>query len=217
MCAILLCPWRRAFAEIGWWLFALVGALVLWWNVSHLDLAYLQREAIGQGAFPSLSQAFLPEYFDTAGSIIEGALPIGWFGVSSTHSISILLIGLAFLGRRKERLSEGWLLWFGLVLFSVLGMGPYLVSDMGILRVDGHVIQNPVYLWLYEHMPLVSRMHWLHRWLPFLGALILPWSIKGLMQMGRAMWIIHLLGANGLERAFTVSSTLLLSRLAMLV
>ena len=88
-------------------------------------------------------------------------------------------------------------------------MGPYLVSDMGILRVDGHVIQNPVYLWLYEHMPLVSRMHWLHRWLPFLGALILPWSIKGLMQMGRAMWIIPflLVGEWGWRGHFTVSST----------
>ena len=87
LCAILLCPWRRALKEIGWWLFALVGALVLWWNLSHLDLAYLEREATGQGVFPPLSQAFLPEYFDTAGAIIEGALPMGWFGVSSTHSI----------------------------------------------------------------------------------------------------------------------------------
>ena len=209
LCAILLCPWRRAMMEIGWWLFALVGALVLWWNLSHLDLAYLQREAIGQGGFPPLSQAFLPENFDTAGSIIDGALPIGWFGLSKTHSISFLLIGLAILGRRKERLSEGWLLWIGLVLFSILGMGPYLVSDNGIMRVDGHVIQNPAYLWLYEHLPLVARMHWLHRWLPFLGALILPWSIKGLMQMGRAMWIIPLvlIGEWGWKGHFSVSST----------
>ena len=209
LCALLLCPWRRAFTEIGWWLFASIGALVLWWNVVHLNLDYLAQEAAGQGSFPTLSVAFSPEHFETAGSIIEGALPIGWFGVSSTHSISILLIGLALLGRRKERLSEGWLLWLGIVIFSVLGMGPYLMSDTGLFRVDGHVLQNPIYLWLYEHMPLVSRMHWLHRWLPFLGALILPWSIKGLQQLGRGMWVIPLLliGEWGWKGHFLVSST----------
>ena len=209
LCAILLCPWYRAWKEVGWWAFALIGALILSWNVVHLDLDYLGREIAGQGAFPALSQAFSPEHFDTAGSIIEGALPIGWFGVSSTHSISILIIGLAFLGRRKEKLTEGWLLCFGIVLFLILGIGPYLTSDTGLFRVGGQVLQNPVYLWLYEHMPLVSRMHWLHRWLPFLGALILPWSIKGLMQIGRGMWLIPLLliGEWGWRGHFEVSST----------
>mgnify|MGYP001363956854 CR=1 FL=1 len=70
LCAILLCPWRRALTEIGWWLFAIVGALMLFWNVTHLNLDYLSQEVSGQGAFPALSQAFLPEYFDTIAECI---------------------------------------------------------------------------------------------------------------------------------------------------
>ena len=210
LCALLLCPWRRAFKEIGWYAFAGVGALTLWWNLSHLDLNYLEQESSGNGAFPALSQAFSPEHFDTAGAIIEGALPIGWMGVSNTHSISLLLVAMVVLGRIRERLSEGWQLSISVALFVILGMGPYLMSDDGLFRLGNQLLQNPLYLGLYEHLPLVSRMHWLHRWLPFLGALLLPWGVKGLMQLGRGMWLLPLLlvGEWSWRGHFTVSSTI---------
>ena len=209
LAALLLCPWRRAFKEIGWYVFAGVGALVLWWNVAHLDVGYLEQESQGHGAFPDVSQVFSPEYYETAGAIIEGALPVGWIGVSNTHSVSLMLLLLVVLGRIRERLSEGWLLSIGVVLFSTLGMGPYLMSDDGLFRVGGQFLQNPLYLALYEHLPLVSRMHWLHRWLPFLSALLLPWAVKGLMQLGKGGWILPVLlvGEWSWRGHFSVSST----------
>ncbi len=193
---ILWCPWQRAWKEVGWWLCAMVGGLVAWFNLSHLDLAYVQREAVQTGTdFPTLSEAFQPQHYDTAGSIIEGSLSIGWLGWSGTHSVSLLLMFFALLGFFGERRDEGLRIGLGLLLFTILGMGPYLLFGSGDL-LSGWVLKNPLYLWLYEYLPLVSRMHWPHRWLPFLVALLVPWTTSGVLwsqRVGKLIWFLPVL------------------------
>ena len=208
------CPWRRAFKDVGWWVFVIVGALIAYFNVGQLDSVYLEQQVLGQvSEFPSLSQAFQPEHYDTAGAIIDGALPIGWLGWSTVHSVSMVLMFCASFGFWSERRDEGRLVGLGLLLFTILGMGPYWLSDAGVHGVGQMAFQNPFYILMYEHVPLIDRMHWLHRWLPFLAALLIPWGTTGLhhmvMRLGKGIWLIPLvlLGEWGYKGQIVVSST----------
>ena len=209
LCAIFWCSWKRLHKEVGWWVFAATGVCVVALNFSRLDLGYIGQESTGTAHFPALSEAFSPEYYDTAGAIVEGALPIGWVGWSSTHALSICVMVLALVGRWFEHSKRFYQLLFGIVLFVILGMGPYVVLDSGPLMLWGRAWENPLYLELFERLPLVSRMRWLHRWLPFLGVFLLPFAIKGLERAGRWKWIVplFLLGEWGVKGRFDGAST----------
>ena len=114
-----------------------------------------------------LYKRFSTQHFDEAGAILESALPIGWFGWSVKHSVSMLLaffwlVGLRYLSQGVEqsrRIAIGSI-GLGLSLFIVLGMGPYWMTDREPWMPGGFIIENPVYLWMYEYLPLISRMHW---------------------------------------------------------
>ena len=211
---LLWCPWRRAFKESGWWVFAIVGLLMAYLNLAHLDAGYLEQQVLSQPSmFPTLSKAFQPEHYDTAGAIIDGSLSIGWLGWSTSHSVSMLLMLCAFFGFWSERRDEGRLVGVGLLVFAILGMGPYWFSDAGIPGTGQMVFQNPLYMLMYEHVPLIDRMHWLHRWLPFLAALLIPWATTGMHHMairfGKGIWLIPilLLGEWGYKGQMVTSST----------
>lgn len=86
-----------------------------------------------------------------------------------------------------------WTMGVALTLFVTLGMGPYWMRDAGVWQPGGMALQNPVYLWMYEYVPLVSRMHWPDCWLPVVGLLLLPSSIRGLnrlMDNPRLVWLL---------------------------
>ena len=211
---LLWCPWRRAFKDPGWWVFAIVGALIAYLNLAHLDVGYLEQQVFSPSSmFPTLSEAFQPNHYDTAGAIIDGSLRVGWLGWSTSHSVSILLMLCAFFGFWSERRDEGRLVGVGLVVFAILGMGPYWFSDAGIPGAGQIVFQNPLYMLMYEYVPLIDRMHWLHRWLPFLAALLIPWATTGVhhiaIRFGKWIWLVPilLLGEWGYKDQMVISST----------
>lgn len=201
--AILWCPWRRVFREVGWTVFAVVGGVIALWNLSHVDGGYLAEHAGMRASFPSLQAAFSTQHFDEAGAILESALPIGWFGWSVKHSVSMLLaffwlVGLRYLSQGVEQSRRIAMvpIGLGLSLFIVLGMGPYWMTDREPWMPGGFIIENPVYLWMYEYLPLVSRMHWPDRWLPIIACLMLPLVSRGLevfFQNQRLRWFQILL------------------------
>jgi hypothetical protein len=66
------------------------------------------------------------------------------------------------------------------------------MTDIEAWRPGGFIVENPVYLWMYETVPLVSRMHWPDRWLPIIACLMLPSVARGLegaFKETRLSWV----------------------------
>ena len=178
----------RTWRKTHWLLvYYILTAGLAWWLVKDLSDYYdvVQQQV---SSFPEASLMFQPRYFATAGAILDHSVSIGFWGWSSKASLPTVLFVAAMIGLiRKSK----WQLVPLLLLFSVLALGPYLQTDQGLIGLaEQRLIGSPLYLWMYEHVPLVHRMHWPERWLGVIATLLIPLAVRGLETFSLSKWIV---------------------------
>jgi hypothetical protein len=169
-------------------LFYIVSAGLAWFVVGGIDDNYILTTIQNSGAFPAAEEMMKPRYFANAGAILDHSIGVDFVVFSKYNYLSFLFVTFVVVGLWEQPNGHKLPL---ITFFVLLALGPYLQTDQGLIGLEeGELVSSPLYLWLYENMPMMGRMHWPERWLGVIISLLLPVVTIGLARFcQRKHWL----------------------------